>query len=74
MIYITGDTHGGFQRFGTKYFPAQRSMNRDDCTIICGDFGGVWDDSPKEATGSTGWRKSRLPPFLWTETTTILTG
>lgn len=21
MIYITGDTHGGFQRFGSKYFP-----------------------------------------------------
>ena len=49
MIYVTGDTHGGFQQFGMKYFSAQRNMNRDDCTIICGDFGGVWDDSPKEA-------------------------
>ncbi len=24
MIYITGDTHGGFQRFGSKYFPSKR--------------------------------------------------
>ena len=49
MLYITGDTPGGFQRFGMKYFSAQRSMNRDDCAIICGDFGGVWDGSPREA-------------------------
>ena len=49
MLYITGDTHGGFQRFGMKYFSAQRSMNRDDCAIICGDFGGLWVDTPAEA-------------------------
>ena len=49
MIYITGDTHGGFQRFGMKYFSAQRRMNRDDCAIICGDFGGLWADTPAEA-------------------------
>ena len=49
MIYITGDTHGGFQRFGMKYFSAQRRMSRDDCTIICGDFGGLWADTPAEA-------------------------
>lgn len=24
-------------------------MNRDDCTIICGDFGGLWADTPAEA-------------------------
>jgi len=48
MIYITGDTHGGFQRLGMKYFPDQKTMCRDDCVIITGDFGGVWDDSPRE--------------------------
>ena len=25
-IYITGDTHGGFQRFGSKYFPQQKEI------------------------------------------------
>ncbi len=48
MIYITGDTHGNFQRFGTKYFPEQKAMSQDDCIIICGDFGGVWADTPAE--------------------------
>ena len=24
-VYITGDTHGGFQRFGSKYFPQQKT-------------------------------------------------
>lgn len=49
MIYVTGDCHGGFQRFGIKHFPDQKAMRRDDCMMICGDFGGVWDDSPREA-------------------------
>ena len=44
MIYITGDTHGRFRRFGQKYFPA----TAEDYLIICGDFGGVWDDSKEE--------------------------
>lgn len=48
MIYITGDTHGEFGRFSTKRFPAQKQMTRDDYVIICGDFGGVWKDSPEE--------------------------
>ena len=48
MIYVTGDCHGGFQRFGTKYFPQQKELGRDDYMIICGDFGGVWEDTPQE--------------------------
>ena len=48
MIYATGDTHGNFQRFEQKYFPEQANMTKDDYMIICGDFGGVWDNSKKE--------------------------
>lgn len=48
MIYITGDTHGGFQRFGSKYFPQQKQMNAEDYVIICGDFGGLWDGGSKD--------------------------
>ena len=43
MIYITGDTHGAFQRLSTKNFPEQREMTKDDYLIICGDFGLIWD-------------------------------
>ena len=38
MIYITGDTHGGFQKFGNKYFPPQKHMSREDYVIITGDY------------------------------------
>ncbi len=48
MIYVTGDTHGDFQRFGMKIFPQQKNMMKSDYVIICGDFGAVWDDSPSE--------------------------
>lgn len=48
MIFVTGDTHGDFRRFNTTIFPEQKQMGRDDYVIVCGDFGGVWDDSPRE--------------------------
>lgn len=40
-IYITGDTHGDFQRFGSKYFPQQKEMIWEDYVVIAGDFGGL---------------------------------
>lgn len=42
MIYITGDTHGDFSRFSAWRFPEQKTMTKDDCVMICGDFGAVW--------------------------------
>lgn len=47
-IYITGDTHGDFQRFGSKYFPQQKEMIWEDYVVIAGDFGGLWDGSQKD--------------------------
>ena len=44
----SSDTHGGFQRFGSKYFPQQTQMGRNDYMIICGDFGGLWDGGQKD--------------------------
>ena len=41
MIYITGDTHADFSRFSNWRCPVQAG----DMVIICGDFGGVWNDS-----------------------------
>lgn len=50
MIYVTGDTHRDFLRFTTENFPDQKEMTKDDIVIICGDFGGVWDqtETPEE--------------------------
>ena len=41
-VYVTGDCHGGFQRFTPENFPKQKGMGREDCMIITGDCGGVW--------------------------------
>ena len=49
MIYVTGDTHGEFNRFKNKFF----SANENDTVIICGDFGGLWDGGKTESY----WRK-----------------
>lgn len=45
MVYVTGDTHGEWERFKTK---AIRKLKQDDILIICGDFGFIWDNSRKE--------------------------
>ena len=41
-VYISGDTHGDFNRFTTRNFPQLKGMNQDDYIIITGDLGGVW--------------------------------
>ena len=41
MIYITGDCHGDFSRFDKETFS---NLIKDDYVIICGDFGGIWDN------------------------------
>ena len=43
MIYVTGDIHGNPDRLGTRYFPEQKEMTKEDYVIILGDFGLVWD-------------------------------
>lgn len=48
MIYITGDTHGNFNRFSQRYFPQQMRLGRGDYMIVCGDFG-IWDETPESS-------------------------
>ena len=47
-IFITGDTHADFRRFGSHIFYEQKDLCKEDYVIICGDFGGVWDGSFRE--------------------------
>lgn len=46
MIYITGDTHGIYERFED---PRLKALKHGDTLIICGDFGFVWDGSKQES-------------------------
>lgn len=42
-VWITGDCHGDFKRFGNNHF---KEAKEGDIVIILGDFGGVWDVIP----------------------------
>jgi len=61
VIFITGDCHSDFRRFNKENFPEQKEMNKDDCIIICGDFGGVWnaDEESKHETWWMDWLEER---------------
>lgn len=50
MIYITGDTHipVNIKKLNAKNFPEQRELSKNDYVIICGDFGGVWENSKSD--------------------------
>jgi len=48
LVFITGDTHADFSRFSTDKFPEQKEMSKSDFVIICGDFGGIWNDDTQE--------------------------
>ena len=37
--------HGDISRFKNKTL---RKLKKSDCLIVCGDFGFLWDDSPRE--------------------------
>ena len=49
MVFVTGDTHADFRRFGVKHFPEQKTMTRDDTVIVTGDFG-ILDDTTRYNT------------------------
>ena len=55
MIFVTGDTHIpiDISKLSSKNFPIQKELTKDDFVMICGDFGGVWDNSSEEMY----WRK-----------------
>lgn len=49
MIWITGDTHGDFQRLhGFDGNPHGPNIGPNDTLLICGDFGGVWAKTPAQ--------------------------
>ena len=66
MVYATGDTHGNFLRFSAEHFPEQKQMGRNDYVIICGDFGGLWDDSAEERYW-LNWLNDKPFTTLWVD-------
>ena len=50
MIYLTGDTHVpiDIHKLSMTNFPEQKELTKMDFVIICGDFGGIWNNSKEE--------------------------
>jgi len=46
-VFITGDCHGEYGRFGIENFPQQEFLTRDDYVIVTGDFG-YWNRSSEQ--------------------------
>lgn len=61
-IYITGDTHADFFRFGSGYF----DVPEGSMIIICGDFGGIWDNSAREQY-CLNWLEEKPYTFLFVD-------
>ncbi|MBQ6052294.1 MAG: hypothetical protein IJL30_03275 [Clostridia bacterium] len=61
-IYITSDTHSEFLRFGIGYFDAPTGS----VVIICGDFGGVWNESSNEKD-CLDWLENKPYTFLFVD-------
>lgn len=48
-IFITGDTHGRYDKHKINMFAkTHQDLTADDILIICGDFGCVWNQSATE--------------------------
>ena len=45
MLYVTGDTHGDYERFTSS---ALKKLKKGDTLFICGDFGFIWDGAKNE--------------------------
>ena len=45
MIYVTADLHGDATRLRTKEI---RRLKKGDTLIVLGDFGFLWQGTPKE--------------------------
>ncbi len=65
MIFITGDCHARYERFGQKNFPEQRTMTKEDCVIVCGDFGYL--GRTKEQDYWIRWLDERPFTTLWVD-------
>lgn len=66
-IYITGDTHApiDIDKLSGRMFKEQKSLNKNDFVIICGDFGGVWNGSRHDEY-CLGWFQSKRFTTLFT--------
>lgn len=56
MFLVTGDVHADMERYKRRKFGR---VGKDDCVVICGDLGLVWDGSDQEKKARAALGKKR---------------
>lgn len=68
MVYVTGDLHGGIdiKKLDSDRFLEQKNLSKDDCVIVCGDFGLLWAGTEREQVW-LDWLENRsfTTAFCW---------
>ena len=62
MVFITGDCHGNFRRFGRRYFPEQEAILRDGTSYLCQIGKGGSSGCFRVSAGHIPGRHGFLPP------------
>ena len=68
MIYVTGDTHGFTDnaRIDAAHWPVGQTLTRNDCLVICGDFGAFWGDDERDQA-LLDWYEAQPWTTLWVD-------
>ena len=56
-VFLTGDVHGDFRRFGTEFFAEGKFLTKDDVVIILGDTAILWDPIDNISDKEKHWTK-----------------
>ena len=67
MLYVTGDIHADIRRLKGR---AAKQLKKGDILLVCGDFGFLWDGSPKELR-LLDWLGTRPYQILFVEGTLL---
>lgn len=57
-VFVTGDTHGDIDihKLTTGVFPEQQELTKDDLVIVCGDWGGIWNNAGSDRYVQNWWK------------------
>lgn len=68
MVFVTGDIHADLDigKLSMRVFPEQKNLSKEDYLIICGDFGLVWDKTPRENYWQR-WLSDKNFTTLWVD-------
>jgi hypothetical protein len=67
MLFITGDTHGNFERFKQEKWPQGDTLTKDDYVVVLGDFALNLEEKTESFEYWRDWLASRPWTTLWVD-------